>query len=344
MENIPSANRLSAQGQEALRLRAVKGVIEGLSQTEAARLYGVARTTVSRWMRVYRAEGMKGLQAKRRGRKESSKLQGYEAAAIVNLITDRMPEQYKLSYALWTRDAVKDLILKKYRINLSKWTVGRYLRKWGFTPQKPARRAIEQQPEAVKTWLNEKYPTIREEAKQSGGEIHWGDEMGLRSDDQVGRTWGLKGKTPVIEVTGNRFRCNLISTVTNQGTLRFMVFKENFTTDVFIKFLRRLTKSVSRKVFLILDRHSVHKSKKVARWVEKNSDKIQLYLMPGYSPELNPDEYLNNDVKSNAFRKERPSNQIEMKASLHGYLRSTQKQPHIVKNYFCAENVRYAAI
>ena len=174
-------------------------------------------------------------------------------------------------------------------------------------------------------------------------EIHWGDEMGVRSDDQIGRTYGRIGETPVVKTSGRRFSCHMISTVTNRGTLRFMIFEDKFNADVLLAFLKRLLKSVKRKVFLILDGHPVHKAKKVKRWIEANRNWINLFLLPAYSPELNPDELLNQDVKTNAVRKKRALNKKEMKKNLLGYLRGRQKRPELVKRYFHHKNVRYAA-
>ena len=165
--------------------------------------------------------------------------------------------------------------------------------------------AIERNPAQVRYWLQAKYPAIKAQAKTEGACIWWGDESGLRSDHQTGTTWGEKGKTPVVKKSGKRFGCNMLSAITNQGDLRFMVFEKRFTAPIFLDFLERLVKSApGRKVFLIVDRHSVHRSKAVAVWLEKNAGKLSLFLLPPYSPELNPDELLNQDLKNNARRRQ----------------------------------------
>ena len=261
----------------------------------------------------------------------------------VKLITDRCPDQLKLPFALWTRDAVRQLLAERFDVHASVWTVGRWLRRWGFTPQKPVRRAYERNPEAVRRWLAEEYPAIRRAAKREKAEIHWGDEMGLRSDHQTGVTYGRRGRTPVIPGTGRRFGCNMISTITNRGRLAFMVFKQRFTADVMIEFLRRLIRHSKQKVFLIVDGHPVHRSGKVARWIEEHHQDIRLFRLPDYSPELNPDELLNQDVKSNAVGRQRPEDQTQMIAQVRSYLRSTQRQPSVVMKYFQEEHVAYAA-
>lgn len=338
------ARRLSPAAQEDLRRRVVEAVVErGMSQAAAVRTFGVSKTAVYNWVTKYRSGGKRALKSKRRGRPRRSRLEGWQAATTVKLITDRCPNQLKLPFALWTRDAVRELLAERFEVDVSVWTVGRLLRKWGFTPQKPLRRAYERNPAAVQKWLDEEYPAIRRTAKREKATIHWGDEMGLRSDHQTGTSYGRKGHTPIIPGTGQRFRCNMISTITNRGQLAFMVFKKRFTADVMIDFMRRLIRHSPQKVFLIVDGHPVHRSRKVTRWIEKHHKQIRLFRLPGYSPELNPDELLNQDVKSNALGRQRPRDQQEMIGQVRSYLRSTQRQPDIVKRYFEEENVAYAA-
>ena len=339
------ARRLSPHAQEDLRRRVVRVVVDrGMTQVEAVATFGVSRTSVHHWVKAYRQRGAKALASKPRGRPKRSRLAGWQAATVVNLVTDRCPDQLRLPFALWTREAVGQLMARRFDMHVSVWTVGRYLKAWGLTPQKPLRRAYEQNPEAVRRWLDQEYPALRRRAKAQNAEIHWGDEMGLRSDHQAGTSYGLRGQTPIVRGTGKRFRCNMISTVTNLGKLAFMVFKERFTSAVMIKFLRRLIRHADRKVFLILDRHPVHLSAKVKRWVTQHADAIALFYLPGYSPELNPDEYLNQDVKTNAVGRRRPATQPEMIDNLRRYLWSTQRQPEIVANYFQHQDIAYAAV
>ena len=335
---------LPPEAQEELRRRVVHAVTqEGMSQVDACRHFRVGRTSVHHWLQAYRQGGEAALKARKRGRKRRSRLAGHQAATTVRLITDRCPDQLKLPFALWTRDAVRELITDRFGISVSVWTVGRYLKRWGFTPQKPLRRAYEQDPEAVRRWLEEDYPAIRQKARHEGAQIHWGDEMGMRSDHQAGRTYGRQGQTPVIPGTGQRFSCNLISTITNRGRLSFMVFKERFTGTVMIEFLRRLIRQIAPKIFLIIDRHPVHRCRQVKRWLQRHRKRIRVFFLPGYSPRLNPDELLNQDVKTNAVGQERPADQPEMMQQVRSYLRSTQRQPRIIKNYFKHPDVQYAA-
>ena len=233
------ARLLSPQAQEALRHRAVEAVRNGMSQTEAARVFGVSRSSAAKWISLYRQGGKRALTITKRGRRGGISLEPWQAAQTVRMVQERCPDQVKLPWALWTCEAVGRYIEEHFGLSLSRWTVARYLKRWGLTPQKPLRRAFEQNPEAVRHWLEVEYPAIRRQAGIEDAEIHWGDETGIRSDHQSGTTWGRRGQTPVVPATGQRFGCNLISTVTNRGRLRFMVFGQRFTTEVFIIFLRR---------------------------------------------------------------------------------------------------------
>jgi transposase len=340
------ARSLPAEAQEDLRRRVVKAVQNGLSQSEAARIFAVARPTVNRWMQLVEREGSRALQARRRGRPRQSRLAPHQAATTVRMILSGCPDQLSLPFALWTREAVQQLLSRKFNVQVSVWTVGRYLRAWGLTPQKPVRRAYEQDPVAVRKWLEEEYPAIRAQARQWKAQIHWLDEMGLRSDHQAGRSYGRRGQTPVVLGTGQRFRCNMISSITNRGRLSFMIFRQRFTARVFLNFLNRLlrqTRKTRRKIFLIVDGHPVHKSRSVRRWLAEHAEQIRIFCLPSYSPELNPDELLNQDVKTNALGRVRPVNVQEMMGNVRSYLRITQARPKLVKRYFRERHVQYAA-
>jgi transposase len=338
------ARSLPGVAQADLRKKAVNAVLNGAKQMEVAKLFGVTRQSVGKWVQAYKEGGRKGLESKRRGRPKGGSLLPWQAAQIAKTVIDRPPEQLKLPFVLWTREAVSQLIEGRFGIRLSVWTVGRYLSRWGFTPQKPVRRAFERNPEAVRRWLEEEYPGIRAQAKAEHATIYWGDEMGLRSDHAVGRTYGRRGQTPVILGTGQRFGCNMISAVTNRGELNFMVFKPHFSAEVLIDFLDRLVRQSQRMVFLILDRHPVHRSGKVKAWVGKRPQSLRLFYLPGYSPELNPDEMLNQDVKSNAVGRKRAHDQKELISNVRSFLWSRQRRPQIVQRYFQEEHVRYAAM
>lgn len=338
------ARSLPPVAQEDLRRRVIKSVLVGKKQVEAAELFGVTRQAIGKWLKAYREGGSKAINAKRQGRPRGGSLLPWQSAQIAKAVIDRCPDQLKLPFYLWTREAVGQLIERRFGIRLSVWTVGRYLARWNFTPQKPVRQAFERSPEAVRLWLEEEYPAIRKEAKKERAEIYWGDEMGLRSDHTTGRSYGRRGQTPVIPGTGARFGCNMISAITNRGKLNFMVFKERFEADLFKKFLSRLIKQSKNKAFIIVDRHPVHRSVKVKKWLEENEAHIRMFFLPSYSPELNPDEILNQDIKSNAVGRKRAHNLREMINHIRSFLWGRQRRPSIVSNYFKEKHVQYAAL
>ena len=345
MSSIRDFRSLSPKIQAELRRVALKSVESGKTHQEAAEVVGVQRQTVSTWVQWKRLSGETALKGKQRGRLpgSGSRLSTSQSRKLRTWIIDKCPEQLKLPFALWTRHAVKELILRKFGLTLPLSTVGDYLKRWEFTAQRPAKRAYEQQPERIEKWLNEEYPTITDKAKHQNAEIHWGDEAGLRSDCQYSRSFAPKGRTPVIKHVAKRFSTSMISTVTNQGKLRFMIYRGGLKSDIFITFLRRLIKGTQRKIFLILDNLRVHHSKKVSAWVENNKDRIEFFFLPPYAPQYNPDEFLNNCVKQNVNVKRIPKNEVEMKENLHAFLRTLQNNHQTVKNLFKADTVKYAA-
>ncbi|NUM60486.1 MAG: IS630 family transposase [Bdellovibrionaceae bacterium] len=315
----------------------------GKTHLEVSEVLGVKRQVVTRWWNRYKSSGITGMKMKSRANTlDKFKVNDIQAKAVRKIILDKTPDQLNFGFMLWTREAVRQVLKRNYNIEIGLSAVGRLLKNMGLTPQKPMKKAYEQSSAAVRKWIKEEYPKIQDRAKATRSEIQWGDEMGIRSDDQIGRTYGRRGHTPVVKVTGKRFRANMISSITNRGKLRFMVFKERFTASVFIEFLKRLTKGIKNKIFLIIDGHPVHKSKAVKTWIQENGNKIEIFLLPAYSPELNPDEYLNQDIKQHT-RKRRPENQDQMITELRSYLKKNQKNPQKIKNFFQAEKVKYAA-
>src|SRR5919201_4770442 len=282
---------LPAAAQAALRNRAVRAVLEGMTQAQAARVFGVHHNAVNRWIKRYRQGGWEGLAEQRRGRRpgEQAALTEPQQQEVIALVRESTPDQLGLPGFLWTRDAVAELITQRYGLGLARTTVGGYLRRWGFSPQKPQHRALEQNPAAVARWLAEEFPAIRARAKREGGVVVWLDEMGGRSGAATGRSWAPVGQTPVIKRTGKRFRVNMISAISNQGLLRFRLFTGSFNGPVFVDFLARLLRDCGgRKVHLILDGHPVHHAKLVSAWVGRHAERIELHFLPGYSPELQP--------------------------------------------------------
>lgn len=328
--------------QKKLRHKAVDLFLNGKNPTAISTQLGVSRQSVYNWIKKHSESGKSGLKIHKRGRPKGTQLQPWQSAQIVNLVLNYCPDELSMPFFLWTRESIRFLIQEKFKLKLSRWTVGRYLANWGLSPQKPARRAIEQNPKAIEHWFKVEYPAIQKLARKDKATIYWGDEMGLRSDHNVGRTYGLKGKTPVVKRTGNRFSCNMISTITNLGKLTFMVFHESFTSEIFLRFLKRLVRQYNRKIFLIVDNHRAHKSKAVNKWLTDNLEHIRIFYLPSYCPELNPDEFLNQDVKSH-LGKQRIHTKVQMVKSLNSHLKMRQKQPHIIQNFVKGCHPRYTA-
>lgn len=347
MQIKTDARSLSAEAQEEKRKTAINLRNQGMKFQAIAEAVGVSRVAVSGWWKKYKKTGIKSLQAKQRGRKtgEHRTLSVKQEKAIKKMIVDKTPDQIKMPFALWSRQAVGLLIKSEYDIKMPVRTIGLYLERWGFTAQKPAKRAYEQQPAAVKKWLKETYPKISAEADKVGAEIHWGDETGLRSDEHRGRGYAPRGKTPLVRISAKRSSVNLISTVTNQGKVRFMIYDATFTAQMLIKFLKRLIKDAQRIIFLILDNLRVHHAKMVQEWLaEKEIQKLlRVFYLPSYSPELNPDEYLNCDLKGGVFGQAPIRDQESLKNAALSHLRLLQKKPARVQKYFENKFIAYAA-
>jgi hypothetical protein len=254
-----------------------------------------------------------------------------------------MPDQLTLPFYLWTRAVVASLIEREYRVKVSPTTFGRCLKAWGMSPQKPVRLAYERNDAAIARWLAEDYLALAREAKREKATIYWGDERGRRSDHVTGTSYAPLRQTLVVRATAQRFGCNMISAITNRGALAFMVSQGIFQNPVFIEFMKRMLKQAKGKLYLIVDGHPVHKAAATKRFVADNAKRLRLILLPGYCPELNPDELLNQDVKTNALGKSRPTNKAEMIASVRSHLYRRQTQPHLIRNLFQEKHVHYAA-
>ncbi len=339
------ARSISREAQQQLRNQAVRLRKAGRAYKEIAEIVGVHETTVCTWYKTYEREGEKGIKLKARGTKmgERRTLTPERESELLRIITDKSPDQLKMDFALWTRGAVQDLIRQKWSIEMPIRTVGEYLKRWGFTPQKPLKKAYEQKPAAVKEWLDKEYPMIKKRAKAQGAEIHWGDETGLRNDCQHGRGYAPKGKTPVLRLNAKRESISLISSITNQGKVRFMTYRGSMNGQLLIRFMERLTKDAGRKVILILDNLRVHHSKVVKAWLGKNTKKIEVFHLPSYSPELNPDEYLNCDLKAGVHSGAPARSGGKLRAKTISHLRMLQKKPARVRSYFKHPKIAYAA-
>jgi transposase len=342
------SRKVSSDVLEEKRRQAVALSKRGLKRSAIGEIVGAHADTVGRWLKRYAERGAAFYKSLPRGRRlgECRRLSAAQEAQIRKLLIDKIPEQLKLDFALWTRQAVRELIELRCGFKMPIRSVGEYLKRWGFTPQKPLRRAYEQKPEAVQRWLATEYPVIRDQAKSEGGEIYWGDETGLRTDCQHGRGYALKGRTPVISLNVRRESINMISAISNQGLVRFRLFEGSFKAALLIDFMKRLIKgSGGRKVFLILDNLKAHHAKVVKAWLsEPERDKeMEVFYLPSYSPELNPDEYLNCDLKCGVHSGTPARNKEQLSKKAIGHMRMLQKKPNRVRKYFHHPKIRYAA-
>ena len=336
---------LSRDARHERRVQVVRLRKAGRTYDEIAVLTGLSRTGVFDICKRHEAAGAKALRDAPGGRAvgDGRRLSAAQEAEVRKLITDRTPDQLKMPYALWTRAAVAQLIEQRFGIRLAVRTMGLYLQRWGFTPQKPMKKAYEQSPVAVKKWHEEQYPMIAARAKLEGAEIHWGDETGLRSDDVRGRSYAPQGCTPVVRVNNKRHGLSVISTVTNKGQMRWKIFDGALNSDILIDFMRRLIRDAGRKVYLILDNLRVHHSKPVKAWLAEHQHEIEVFYLPSYSPELNPDEMANADLKQAVTKQAPARTRLQLLKAAAKHLRRVQRQPERIKSYFEHEPVRYAA-
>lgn len=335
--------QLDRQTLEAIRIRAVKRVEAGESPEVVIRALGFTRTQIYEWIAKYREGGIEALRS-RKAPGKPPKLGGKQIQRIYKLVVGNNPQQLKFEFALWTRAMIKELIWREFRVNLSEVSVGRLLKKLGLSPQRPTHRAIQRDELAVFRWMAKDYKEIQNLAKQHNAEIYFGDESCVRSDYHSGTTWAPKGKTPVVKTTAIRHKVNLISAINARGFMRFMAVEENVTSSIFIDFLKRLIDRASGPIFLIVDNHSVHKSKEVREFVKGTEGKLRLFHLPPYSPELNPDEHVWNYLKNHKIGRQTTKNGFELSKRVESIMRSLQKLPEKIKSFFRHPWTKYAAM
>jgi transposase len=342
---VHDMRKLSPEAQEDLRRRVVAAVQSGTSQREVAEIFHVNATSVSGWVNAWRRKGDRALAAKTRGRRpeEQKALSKRQQKAVCVILRVQSPEQAGGAGLLWTRKQVADLVKRRFGITISLPTTGKYLKSWGLSPQKPIRKSYEQNPAAVRAWLQERYPAIVTAAKAEGGIILWLDESGIPSTAQLRATWAPIGITPVVPKTGKRFRVNLMAAISNRGALSFTVYEGSLTVARYTDFLSRLTRHYDQHVHLIVDGHPTHRARTVAAWLAEHPETITQHFLPGYSPELNPVEILNGDTKRHVAALTAPRNRTELTVAISSHLHRRQKQPDTVAAMFHKEEVRYAA-
>jgi transposase len=342
---LPDARQLSDEVLESLRLRALRACELGYTETEVAEFLGLARETVCRWWSAYAEQGLEALPHERTGRPLGSgrTLTDTQAKHLQDLLDHQTPEQLGIASPLWTRRAVRDLILKEYAITMPVRTVGQYLHRWGYTRKKARRHAQDQDPEEIRHWLEETYPALEKRAAAEDAEIHWCDETGVAADEHPGYGYARQGQLTQAEVPDSHIRVNMISTITNEGAVHFMTYQETMTAALFIVFLSRLVQEVHRKVFLITDRLKAHDAAAVQAWVAAHQDQIEVLLLPPYAPEYNGDEYLNNDLKGEVNAAGLPRNKRELGSHITAFMQKLMQLPERVRNYFQHPCMQYAA-
>lgn len=339
------ARTLSQDVQYEKRQMVIRLRKKGMSNREVAEIVGLSETYASTIWSKYKSEGQKAIAKGKRGRRTGEKkvLTKEQEQEVRKLLIDNTPDQLKFKFALWTRHAVQELIKRKYKIEMPLRTLSDYLKAWGFTCQKPAKRAYEQQPAHVQKWLDETYPEIEKKAKEDKGEIFWGDETGIENTAYQAKGFSPKGKTPVVKLNAKKSRVNMISAISSGGKLRFMFYDDTMNSDRLISFMKRLIHDADKKVYLILDNLRVHHSKKVKGWLQEHNEEIEVYYLPAYSPELNPDEYLNGDLKRHVHSGEPARDKKGLESKARGYMMKIRRKESHISNYFQNKHVRYAA-
>jgi len=323
--------KLDHKTLEALRIRAVDQVGEGAHPEDVAAALGLHRKTVYGWLAKYREGGIDALRARPvPGR--PPKLSGQQLSRPYALIVGQDPRQMQFEFALWTREMVREVIRREFRVALSAVSVGRLLHKLGMSPQRPLHRAYQQNPEAVERWKNEEYPAIRTEAEAAGAVVYFADEAGIRSDYHAGTTWAPVGQTPKVKNTGARYSVNMISAVSAKGVLRFAVYEGNTDAAAFIDFCKRLLHDAPGPVYLVVDGHPAHRATVTKEFIASTEGRLKLFFLPGYSPELNPDEWVWKNVKHDRIGKTGVTSKQDLKSKAIGALRRLQKRPGLVRH------------
>lgn len=346
MEKI-DARKLTPRELMEKRKIVIKLREKGIQNKEVAQIVGISAQTTSQYYSRYKKEGKGALKVKQAGRpkKVGKKLTDEQEQQIIRLLIDKTPQQLQFKFALWTREAVRELIKQTVGKELPISTVGDYLKRWQFTSKKPIKRAYERKDENTQKWLKETYPEIKKQAKSDNADIWWCDETSCVSLPTNLKGYALKGakSKPILTHPAKKFRINMISAITNTGKSMFALYDESINVDRFIDFMQRVIDSNENKVYLIVDNLRVHHAKLVKAWIEEHSDKIAIFYLPPYSPEFNPDEYLNQDYKRNANKNKIPTNLKELRENTLNHMNALQSNTEKVANFFRHPSVNYAA-
>jgi transposase len=342
---LPDARQLPDAILEALRLRALNGRELGFTEADLANLLGVSRETVCRWWSAYTAHGIDALPHERTGRPLGSGrfLSDEQVRRVQRLLDEKTPEELGIPAPLWNRRAVRDLVHKECGVLLAVRTVGKYLKRWGYTAKKPSRRARKQDPEEVRQWLEETYPAIEQRAAGEGAEIYFCDETGAKADEHPGYGYAREGQPATMEVPDPHIGMNQISAISNTGQVRFMTYARTMNAALFLVFLGKLLRNTTGKLFLIVDRLQAHQTPAVKAWVASHSDRLEIFALPRRAPERNPDEYLNNDLKGQVNAEGLPDSKEDLRSRIQGFMRKLLHFPERVRSYFQHPFAQYAA-
>ena len=306
-----------------------------------AKSFGIYRTSIYRWLRAHKKRGREALKSTT-AKGPTPKLTQVQKNQVRRWIIGKDPRQYGFDFGLWTRSIVAQMIQDKFEVSLTLPSIGHLLTSLEITPQKPLRRAYERDEKEIKQWKEEKYPELRKRAKRRGADIFFLDEVGVRSDSVLGRTYGLKGKTPVVKTSGQRQKINAISAVNAKGAFWYKVYGGMLTAVLFIVMLKDLMKGRRNPVMLVVDGLPVHKAKCVAKYIQSTKGRLELHFLPPYAPDLNPDEFAWNYLKQNGTSK-KPLRQNEaLRARLDKDLAAIKKDRRLVRSFFRAPSVSYA--
>ena len=333
---------LSHETSETIRMMAVRRVREGERPSVVIASYGLCRTTIYRWLRASRRGGLRSLKA-RKHPGPSARLTARQRAQVFRWINGKDPRQYSFEFALWTRKIVAALIKERFGITLGLTAVGRLLAELEITPQKPLRRAYERDPKAIKRWIEGDYPRLQARAKRRNARIFFLDEAGVRSDSVLGRSWAPRGETPQVSTSGQRQSINAISAVNGRGAFWFKVFSGRFNKERFRKFLKAFMRNRKYPVFLILDGHPSHRARVVAQYVQSLKGRLELHFLPGYAPELNPDEFVWNHLKKQGVSKKPLRKNESLRVRVQHDLEQIKCCPALVRSFFHAPSVAYTS-
>jgi transposase len=346
MEKI-DARKLTPRELSEKRKIAIKLREKGVPNKEVAEIVGISAQTVSTYYTRYKKEGKKIFKVKSAGRPKNvgKTLNDEQEKRIIRQLIDTTPEQLKFKFALWTREAVKQLIKHELDIDMPISTVGHYLKKWEFTSKKPIKRAYERKDEKTQKWLNEEYPKIKKQAKAEDAVIWWGDETACVSLPSNLKGYAKKGSKnkPILTHPAQKFKINMISAITNTGKTMFSLYDESINVDRFIEFLQKVIDSSDKKVYIIVDNLRVHHAKLVTAWIEEHKNQIAIFYLPPYSPEFNPDEYLNQDYKRNANKNNIPFTKTQLRKNTEKYMNEISNNQEKVANFFKHPSIAYAA-